>query len=69
MNTQVKNGDSLTSKYFKVMARPIEPTPILTGKDAKRFLHRMEEGRKIPIEEMEQMMRDYEELRKITRWR
>ena len=54
---------------FDVMARPIEPTPILTGEDAKRFLQRMEERRKIPKEEMEQMMRDYEELRKITRWR
>jgi hypothetical protein len=30
-------------KEMIFMARPIEPTPILKGKDAERFLKRMEE--------------------------
>ena len=42
------------------MARPIEPTPVLTGKDAEAFLQRIEEKRKVSPEEYDRMKKAYE---------
>jgi hypothetical protein len=52
------------------MARPIKETPILTGKDAKRFLERMAqvEKRKLSKEELERSLANYEKLKKISRF-
>lgn len=50
------------------MARPIEPTPILMGEDARRFLKRMEENRRVTSEEYEKIMSTYERLEKLTNW-
>ena len=42
------------------MATPIEPTPVLTGKDAERFLQRIEENHVVSLEEYERMKKAYE---------
>lgn len=44
------------------MARPIKETPILHGKDARRFLERMAEGRKETPEQRERRIKDYKLL-------
>lgn len=41
------------------MARPIKETPILFGKDARRFLERMKNPPKETPEEREIRLRDY----------
>lgn len=42
------------------MARPIKETPILYGKDARRFIDRMKDGsRKETAEQREKRLRDY----------
>ncbi len=38
------------------MATPIKDTPILTGKDARRFEQRMKEVKPLPKEEIDRMM-------------
>ncbi len=45
---------------FKIMARPIADTPILRGKDAKRFREAMENVQPLPAEERERMRKAYE---------
>ncbi|MBF0457837.1 MAG: hypothetical protein HQK99_08085 [Nitrospirae bacterium] len=52
------------------MARPIKETPTLTGKDAKRFLEKMEQvdKRRISKEEYDKLMADYEEIKKLSRF-
>ncbi|GHT39318.1 hypothetical protein FACS189437_02350 [Bacteroidia bacterium] len=42
------------------MARPIKETPVLTGKDAKRFREAMENIKPISREEREEQRRSYE---------
>ena len=42
------------------MARPIKETPILYGKDAERFMKRMQERRRETSEERQKRMSDYE---------
>ena len=44
------------------MARPIEDTPILTGKDAERFIERLltSDERKASKEEKEEVRKAYE---------
>ena len=53
---------------YEVMAKPIEETPVLTGKDAENFLKRMKETHKVSREEYERIMRTYERFEKITDW-
>lgn len=48
------------------MARPIEETPVLTGEDARRFMQRMQENRKVSAEEYQRMMSTYERYEKIA---
>lgn len=50
------------------MAKPIEETPILRGKDAENFMKRMKENHKVSKEEYDEIMRTYERLEKITDW-
>ena len=49
------------------MAKPIKETPFLTGKDAKKFLERMEyaETNKISEEEREKIRSDFAKLNAI----
>lgn len=49
------------------MARPIKDTPILSGKDAERFVERMmrSEERKETPQERAERMRIYEVLKKM----
>jgi hypothetical protein len=44
----------------KLMARPIKPTPVLTGNDARRFAKAMENVRKISPEERKEYEKAYE---------
>ena len=48
------------------MARPIAPTPILTGRDARRFEKAMENVKKIPRNEVEEMRKSYEWFKRIA---
>lgn len=50
------------------MAKPIEETPILRGKDAENFMKRMKENHKVSKEEYDEIMRTYERFEKITDW-
>jgi hypothetical protein len=47
------------------MARPIEETPILRGEDARRFLQRMKENRRVTREEFEDIKQTYEKIEAI----
>lgn len=51
-----------------IMATPIQETPILTGKDAERFLKRMEEKHRVSKEEYDAVMEVYDKYEKITEW-
>ena len=42
------------------MARPIADTPVLTGKDALRFMQAMIDVKPISKEQREQMEKDYQ---------
>ena len=42
------------------MARPIKETPILTGKDAERFIKRMNETRIVSEKEIKRVKKNYE---------
>jgi len=48
------------------MATPIKSTPILTGADSRRFAKAMENVKKIPPEEREEMRKSYEWLKSIA---
>lgn len=48
------------------MARPIADTPILRGKDAKRFREAMENVQPVSKEERERMKKSYELLKSIA---
>jgi len=48
------------------MATPIKPTPILTGKDARRFEKAMENVRKISPTKREEMRKSYEWFKSIA---
>ena len=50
----------LNIKNLKDMSRPIKETPILYGKDARRFLERMKEKRTETPEQRAQRIADYE---------
>jgi hypothetical protein len=56
------------TKIERVMAKPIEETPILRGKDAERFLKRIEENHKVTQEEYDKIMSTYERWEKIIEW-
>ena len=48
------------------MARPIKPTPVISGADARRFEKAMENGQKISPERREEMFKAYEWLKSIA---
>jgi len=47
------------------MANPIKSTPLLTGADSRRFAKAMENVKKIPPEEREEMRKSYEWFKSI----
>lgn len=47
------------------MSRPIKETPILYGKDARRFLVRMKEKRTETPEQRAKRIADYEMIKKM----
>ena len=49
------------------MSRPIKETPILYGKDARRFLARMKEKRTETPEQRERRIADYEMAMRMFR--
>ena len=48
----------------------IKPTPILTGKDAERFLKSIKENetKTIPQEEFDRMMKNYYKIKALVRF-
>ena len=54
------------TKIERVMAKPIELTPTLRGKDAERFLSEMENVKPVSKEELEQIKKDYEYFKSIA---
>ncbi len=50
------------------MARPIEPTPILYGEDARRFKRMMQNPGKETPEERERRLLDYEDCLEMLRY-
>ena len=48
------------------MAKPIELTPTLRGKNAERFLSEMENVKPVSKEELEQIKKDYEYFKSIA---
>ena len=51
---------------FTAMARPIKETPIITGKDAKRFAAKMADLKPESQEEKEAAKRVYEQFKVIA---
>jgi hypothetical protein len=47
------------------MAKPIKETPFLRGKDAKKFVEKMNESRtqKVPKEEYDRVMSNYRKIK------
>ena len=50
------------------MARKFQETPILTGKDAERFVKRMQETRVVSDEEIERVRKNYEYIMSIAKF-
>jgi hypothetical protein len=48
-----------------IMARPVRETPILYGKDAKRFLERMKNPPKETPEEKKRRLEDYHLMMRV----
>jgi hypothetical protein len=48
------------------MARPIKPTPVLTGKDAHRFAKAMDNVQKISSKEREEQRKAYEWFKRVA---
>ena len=49
-----------------IMAKPVELTPTLKGKDAERFLRQMDEVKPVSKEEMERIRKNYEYIKSIA---
>lgn len=52
--------------HINAMARPIKETPVLTGKDAKRFAEKMENLKPETKEEKEAAKKVYEKFKAIA---
>ena len=50
------------------MARPIKEPPILTGKDAERFIKRMNETRTVSEKEIKRVKKNYEYILSIAKF-
>jgi len=50
------------------MATPIKPTPILTGKDSRRFAKEIENNRKISFEERAEYEKAYEWFKRSAKF-
>lgn len=50
----------------KIMARPIKETPILSGKDAERFVWNMYHVEKVPESFRQEMERVYQKYKKMA---
>ena len=50
------------------MARPIKETPILTGKDAERFIKRMNDTRTVSEKEIKRVKKNYEYILSIAKF-
>ena len=50
------------------MATPIKPTPILTGKDSRRFAKEIENVRKISLEERIEYEKAYEWFKQAAKF-
>ena len=50
------------------MARPIKETPILTSKDAERFVKRMNEKRTVSNKEIERVKKNNEYILSIAKF-
>lgn len=66
-NVQI-GGIFTTINKCTIMARPIKETPILTGKDAERFVKRMNEKRTISDKEIERVKKNYEYILSIAKF-
>jgi hypothetical protein len=69
----LKNYDYLCCRNYQfldlfIMARPIADTPVLRGKDAVRFMERMENVKPISKEERAKMKADYEWVKSIAKF-
>ena len=65
----IKNGKKYKKRKTSIeYLAPIQETPILTGKDAERFLKRMEEKHRVSKEEYDAVMEVYDKYEKITDW-
>ena len=52
--------------HINAMARPIKETPVVTGKDAKRFAEKMANPRPVTKEEVEAAKKVYEKFKAIA---
>ena len=50
------------------MARPIKPTPVLTGDDSRRFAKAMENVKNVSPERREEMFKAYEWFKSIAKF-
>ena len=50
------------------MATPIKPTPIITGRDSRRFAKEIENVQKIPIEERIEYEKAYEWFKQAAKF-
>lgn len=49
------------------MATPIKETPVLHGKDAKRFIKLTNDPKKVSKEEQDRILKNYEIMKKISK--
>lgn len=50
------------------MARPIKETPLLKGKDARRFMQKMKEPQQVSDEEIRRVRSNYEYIMSIAKF-
>ena len=60
-----RNEECLTLNVM-IMAKPVELTPTLKGKDAERFLRQMDEVKPVSKEEMDRIRKNYEYIKSIA---
>lgn len=66
VSSPAEGSEECLTKIKIIMARPIELTPTLRGKDAERFFEMMDNVKPVSKEELERMKKNYEYFRSIA---
>ena len=63
---RIGKGKQVTNQYFTIMARPIKETPVLTGRDAERFVQNMYTPAPVSQQYKEQMQETFQTFKQAA---